>query len=358
MSKVLTRAALAVALAGLAPAAFGYSATATLTFNWGVGGTIKTWQSLGANTLTEVTNTTEFMSLSGANAARYYNPDFMPADGSGCPGGAIYQGPYVCLSTGGQLVTAPITDAGPGATAVGSITVTDTSLTGVLTVVPSSDELDPRSASGYNLRFGDGSPFGNAWFGVSSSATIELNLTGSFTPTSWQITGGTTNLRDPFFASTCVPTSNVLCTEFGAPGQYSDDGSSNGPAGWDVDGGNAGTLVEEIKVNGIPLAGMLASLAVSGSALSGQGEARSGVIGGGCQFQGVLSVLWNGSSVTCGTLIVQSVSFAASDVTVIPVPTALLLMGSAIGLLGFARRRGAPPPGLPGARLERQPRSG
>jgi hypothetical protein len=339
MCKRFTRAAGAIVLAGIAPSAFGYSATATLTFDWGVGGVIRTWQALGANSLTEVSNSTEFMSLGGFNSQRYYNADFMPADGSGCPGGALYQGPYLCISTAGQLVTGPTTDAGPAARAVGSVTVTDNTLTGVLTVLPSSDELDPRSATGYNLRFGDGSPFGNAWFGVSTSATIELNLTGSFNATSWQITGGTTNLRDPLFTSICSPTSNVLCTEFGAPGQYSDDGSANGPAGWDIDGGGPGTLVQEIRVNGTPLAGMLASLAVSGSALSGQGEARSGVIGGGCQFQGVLSVLWNGSSVTCGTLIVQSVSFSASDVTVVPAPVPLVLAGSALGLLGCMRRR-------------------
>jgi hypothetical protein len=353
----------ALLMGGLAGStAQAYQASANVTFSWGLSsfpalassaagpvpaqasGGVKGWTSSGSgpigvgggNALSVMSNTTQFDLLTGIanawNSQTYQNSNFMAADGSQCTGGLntfvpSAQGPYQCINSAFSVVLGPIDDAGPSASASGTLAINDAdpndglqngTLTGTLTVVSTSDEVDARSASGYNIRSADGSPFGNAFYGVSTSATITLNLTGTFSATAWEITGGTTNLRDPAFQAICNPLNATLCTVSVQAGGFGNDGSSLNPGGWDLDGGGTGTTMGQVLVNVInpaaapvSLGGVLASVTVDGGGniSTTAGEARSGLGSSSCA---PATLNWDvgNNRISCGTLTITRVSFA------------------------------------------------
>jgi hypothetical protein len=324
---------LALAFPGLAP---GYSGVADVTLSWGVGGSAISWSSSTQNALATVSNEARFTTFAGSNLATSFNPDFAASSNYGSGTGddcltllAGYEQlelrKYGCRQTdtdGSNLPVfnrSPVVDAGPPATAVGTLSFTDTTLTGTLTVVATTDEPtggDESSvgngAGAFNLRSLDNSVFGNVWYGVSTGATLTVDLTGDFSPAGWEITGGTVRFSDPGFQCQQggiggVAPDFVLCQVSAVPGGLSNDGS-NLSFGLDADGGGAGTAMTAVVVRDpsgnvvASLAGVLASLTVGpGGALATDfGEFRSGVgtSSGGCGGQ----IRWDGTQVTCGTL--------------------------------------------------------
>ncbi len=214
---------LGLLLLALAPAQlYAYSGVADVTLSWGVGGTAISWSSTAQNSLTVADNSTHLTTAPGSNGTIYFNPDFAAASDYG-PGtgddcltllsgyNTIELRKYGCrqLSSGSNLPVfqpSPTTDAGPAAAAAGTLFFTDTTLTGTLTVLSTTDEPTGGNessigdgASGFNLRALDTFAFGNVWFGVSTGATLTVDLTGDFSPTGWEITGGTVRLSDPAF---------------------------------------------------------------------------------------------------------------------------------------------------------------
>jgi hypothetical protein len=319
--------------------------TANVTFHWATDGLARSWTSSAVNSLASISNDTYFSSLTGNNSTAYYNPDFARAgDATGwCgPGTESFQAQYACkIST-----NTPIADVGPGAKATGQLTVTPTTLTGTLTVINTNDEgAGPQpgttAATGYNVRSADGSPFKNVWYGVSNQMTLTVNLTGSFSATNWEITGGTVGFADPAFQCGVADFSGVLCSPSTVGGGFTANGSF---LSWGMDQGTgAGTGVSEIRVfdptgaNQIAtLSGILASLTIDGAGniTTVQGETRvgSGSGGGGC----ATSIRYGGGAITCGTLAIRTLDITG---TVVPVPAAAWLFGSALGLLGVARRK-------------------
>lgn len=352
MNKLTTVAALAAM--GLSSQAFGYSATANVTFAWSTDGIHKGWTSSAANTLGTISNSTYFTQEAGNNSTTYYNPDFAKAgDATGwCPpGNEAFQAQYACkITTNTAIPTAGNGNLGPGAAATGSISVTDTTLTGTLTVITTSDEgAGPQpgttAATGFNVRSADGSPFKNVWYGFSNTATLSLNLTGTFTAGSWNITGGTATLADGAFQCAVADFSGVLCNPSTVAGGFQSDGSM---LSWGMDQGTGpNTGVTEIAVfdpTGASqigtLGGVLASLNVDGggniTTTAGEWRSGSGSSGGGC----LTSIRYNaaGTTISCGTLAAGLLDVSGS-VNVIPVPAAVWLFGSALGLMGVARRR-------------------
>jgi hypothetical protein len=349
--------AAAVAALGLSTQAFGYSAVANVEFNWATDGLAVGWTSSAPNTLSALSNDTYFSELTGFNSTTYYNPDFAKAgDASGwCgPGTEQFQAQYACrIAAGGN----PVADVGPGAKATGQLTATETTLTGTLTVINTNDEgKGPQAlglvngvanqpltaATGYNVRSADGSPFTNVWYGFSDATQLTVNLTGSFSSTSWQINGGTVGFFDPNFQCAIADFSGVLCAPSGTGGAFRINGQG---LSWGMDqGGGAGTGVTDIRVfdpagaNQIAtLAGVLASLSIdaAGNITTNQGETRvgSGSASGGC----LTSIRYNetGDSISCGTLQIRKLAISG----VVPVPASVWLFGSALGLLGIARRK-------------------
>jgi hypothetical protein len=133
----------------------------------------------------------------------------------------------------------------------------------------------------------------------------------------------------------------VLCSPSTVGGGFTANGSF---LSWGMDQGTgAGTGVSEIRVfdptgaNQIAtLSGILASLTIDGAGniTTVQGETRvgSGSGGGGC----ATSIRYGGGAITCGTLAIRTLDITG---TVVPVPAAAWLFGSALGLLGVARRK-------------------
>jgi hypothetical protein len=340
--------AAAVAALGLSTQAFGYNTVADVQFHWATDGLALGWTSSAPNTLSALSNDTYFNGLGGNNSTTYYNPDFATAGFlATCPqipGVAEGWAQYACKFTD----TFPVADAGPGAKATGQLTATDTTLTGTLTVINTNDEgaglqLGTTAATGYNVRSADGSPFKNVWYGFSDSTTLTVNLTGAFDATSWQINGGTVGFFDPNFQCAFADFSGVLCNPSIVGGGFRANGQG---LSWGMDqGAGPGTNVTAINVfdpTGVnqiaTLAGVLASLSIdaAGNITTNQGETRvgSGSSGGGCPT----SIRYNeaGDTITCGTLQVRKLEITG---TVIPVPAAAWLFGSALGLLGVARRK-------------------
>jgi hypothetical protein len=346
--------AAAVAALGLSSQAFGYNAIAKVEFNWATDGLARGWTSSAANTLSALSNDTYFSDLTGNNSTTYYNPDFAKAgDALGfCgPGTEAFQAQYACkIST-----TTPVADVGPGAKATGKLTATATTLKGTLTVINTNDEgAGPQpgtaAATGYNVRSADGSPFKNVWYGFSNQTTLTVDLTGTFDANSWQINGGTVGFFDAGFQCAVADFSGVLCNPSTVGGGFRSNGQG---LSWGMDQGTgAGTGVSTIKVFDptgatelATLAGVLASLSLIDDPSSddpeqklistNQGETRvgSGSGGGGC----ATSIRYNeaGDSITCGTLQVRKLNITG----VVPVPGAVWLFGSALGLLGVARRK-------------------
>ncbi len=332
-----------IALAGLVGlgAAFSsgaqaYSGVADVTFSWGETANPITWSWRFQNALSVVANETLFQALPGSNQISYFNSDFASAAGCtsavlGVDGGAtgITARKYGCrylTGAGGPgfiLRPSPPTDVGPaGAQATGTLNFTDTTLTGVLAVSGTTDEPTGGNAtsvgdgaSGFNVRTEDRSVFGGAWYGVSTGATLTVDLTGDFSAAGWEITGGTVRLTDPGFQCQqggigggapffilCDPGSTL-------PGSYSSDGSHLS-FGVDADGAGAGTFMRQVEIwDGTganivaTLSGVLASLTVGpGGTLSTTfGEYRSGRGDGDlCTSK----IRWTGDRISCGTLTV------------------------------------------------------
>jgi hypothetical protein len=298
--------------------AFAFSTTVNVTFSWATDGIAKGWTSSAPNSLANVNNSTYFTSLTTNNSITYYNSDFATVAEQvalGCgPGLEAFRAQYACKIGGTKAIpTAAAGDLGPGASATGTLTVTDTTLTGVLTVINTNDEgaglqFGTTAATGYNVRGSDGSPFKNVWYGVSSQTTLTVSLTGAFTdtPGSWSITGGTITINDPSFQCGVADFSGVLCNPSTVSGGFTSNGEF---LSWGLDASGPGG-VTEIQVRDATgtnvlssLSGVLASLNVDGAGniTTTQGEFRSasGNNGQGCPTG---SIRYSGTGITCGTL--------------------------------------------------------
>jgi hypothetical protein len=131
-----------------------------------------------ANELASVSNNNYFSTMAGYNTLNYYNSDFASAGlcAALTPPLATLTGTrkYGCRYTdefGDPLafLATPTTGSGPVAVASGVLTVTDTTLTGTLTMAATTDLPIGGTATSigdgtdaYNLRTADNSPFGNA----------------------------------------------------------------------------------------------------------------------------------------------------------------------------------------------------
>lgn len=369
MKNLARIAGAAAALLAAQGTAFAYSGTANVTFSFGGtvagAGTEIGWTSQGgAPNLAVASNTTQFISQAGYNSTSYYNTDFASAGdcsvgGAYVPAGstAVSVRKYGCRYTD-PSATAAFTaigpaDAGPGGAASGTLTVTDTTLTGVLTLLSTTDEPTGggttsvgNGTNGFNLRTADGSPFGNAWYGATTAATLTVNLTGTFTASSWSINGGAVTFSDAGFlcqqGGNSTP-ANLLCTTSASAGGFQATGGQM-DWGWDLDGRNTGfTTASPIQVRDAlgttvldTLSGVLASLSIDGSGniTTNQGEYRRAA---GNSFSGCGTfVKWDGTKLTCGTLSAGALTVSG---TVVPVPAAVWLFGSALGLMGIARRK-------------------
>jgi hypothetical protein len=238
---------------------------ADVTLSWGLGGTAISWSSSAQNALAVVSNSSRFTAATGSNQTSYFNPDFAAssnyASGTGddcltnLPGYdsiALRKSGCRQLDTTGTNVPvfhpSPALDAGPAAAAVGTLILTDTTPTGTLAVVATTDEAtggDESSpgngASAFNVRALDGSAYGNARYGVSTGATLTVDLTGTFSAAGWEITGGTVRLSDPGFQCQQGGIGGVapdffLCQVSAVPGGLDGTGS-NLSFGLDADGG-------------------------------------------------------------------------------------------------------------------------
>ncbi|MSR08923.1 MAG: hypothetical protein EXR82_05240 [Gammaproteobacteria bacterium] len=348
MNKLTVTAGVAVLSAAFSSGAQAYSATATVTFAWGGADPANTisWTASGVNTLGAFTNATYFtLNPTGSNSKSYYNADFAtasdydPGTADDCltPPGPTPGNPpedlgydtiqikrYGCRVSDSSgynsplFLASPVLDTGPAASASGTVTITDTTLTGILTIAATGDESSPAlgaGATGFNYRSADGSPFGNVWYGVSSTATLTVALTGTFTATDWNITGGTARLVDPSFQ--CQqggfgggPPGFILCNPSTNAGGYQTNGAALS-FGWDLDGAGANTTMGEVEVrNGagdtvlLSLGGVLAAVAVDSSlAISTTtGEYRAGL--GSANGPCITSIRWTGTAIGCGTLTV------------------------------------------------------
>jgi hypothetical protein len=119
----------------------------------------------------------------------------------------------------------------------------------------------------------------------------------------------------------------------------------------DLDGGGTGTAMGEITVKDNAgstiletLSGVLAAASISGGVLSGSGEVRSalGSSSGGCsdhiRFDSAAAD--TSKAIVCGTLTLSELTITGTVTeAVVPVPAAAWLFGSALGLLGWVRRR-------------------
>jgi hypothetical protein len=355
----MNRIAAGIAVIGLglassaAMAAGPYNAVAEVSFSWATDGVARGWTSSADNALAAMTNDTFFSTLPGNNSTTYYNPDFAKAaDATGWCGAPneAFQAQYACKVG----TNTPIADFGPGAQATGTVTVTDTTMTGTLVVISTNDEgAGPQpgttEATGYNVRSADGSPFKNVWYGVSDQMTLTLNLTGTFTPTSWEITGGTVQFADPAFQCAFADFGGVLCNPSTTAGGFTSNGSF---LSWGLDQGTAaGSPATEIQVfsetNGVPgallttLSGVLASLAVDagGNITTVAGETRTGTGsgGGGCARSiryGTNAIVAGDPGISCGTLAIRTLDITGVVQDTTPDPIAFTAVtGAALDTL-------------------------
>jgi hypothetical protein len=385
MRAAYTLGAVSLLALGLHSAAFGYSATAAVTVAFGgsaAGANADaTWSSAdlgltaaGDNALSALSNSTYFSTLSGYNLRSYYNADF--ATTSQCATLVAAAGginpvtrKYACrydtygYAATGQIAT-PVVDAGPNGLASGTLTVTDTTLTGTLAIVSSTDEPTGgtsgsvgNGSNGYNYRSFDLSALANNWNGVTTAGTMAVSLTGTFTNSTWSITGGTVAFTDSGFGCQQGGFSspdNIFCVGLGGA-EYAGFQSDGAHLSWgvDADGAGTGSGISQIEVYNAAgtsiiatLSGVLASLTIDGSGniSTVTGEFRrvgpvtdffSGT--GGCGG-GAAAIRYNGSKITCGALTAGALAISGTA-TEIPVPTAVWLFGSAIGLLGWLKRK-------------------
>ncbi|MEO7385324.1 MAG: hypothetical protein ABIX37_00145, partial [Gammaproteobacteria bacterium] len=317
-----------------------------VTLSWGVGGTALNWSAAGQNALTVVSSTAHFTAQGGNSSTSWFNADFAAASNYG-PGAdddclAVPAGydtlelrKYGCRLRDSAGNNVPVfhrtlpDDEGPAAAAIGTLNFTDTTLTGTLTVVATTDEptggdesSTGNGASAFNLRDLEDSAFGNVWYGASTAATLTVDLTGDFSAAGWEITGGTVRFSDPGFQ--CQQggigggASGVLCVASSTlPGTFSTDGSHLS-FGLDADGAGAGTAMTEVVIRDDSgnivsnLGGVLASLTVTagGQLATDFGEYRSGVgtASGGCLGQ----IRWDGDRITCGALTVGALEITGT----------------------------------------------
>ena len=381
-----------------AQTAFGYSGTASLTFTIGGSALSATGDqgfvsSAGPISVSSMSNSTLFHTLSGANSNSQYNANFasnadcaigggiVPATTGGLPVKSTTTRKYACryqtyfganlaTDSGAGSPSFPVTDGGPLAQASGTLTVTDTTLTGTLTILSTTDEPTGSTTTiftlggvttrigggvgtgfgGFNYRTADGSPFGNAWYGVTTGMTLTVNATGTFTQSSWSVTGGSVTWTDPNFA--CQQGGQggdprgTLCSASSSGGGFQPTGNHLS-WGMDTDGIKTGsTSASAITVNlagggSVSLAGMIASLSIdgAGNVTTGTGEFRRG---GGSNPSCISSITYDTllGKITCGSLTSGNLSITGTaPAAVIPVPAAVWLMGSALGLLGWIRRK-------------------
>ncbi|MEQ1803055.1 MAG: hypothetical protein ABL989_14095 [Gammaproteobacteria bacterium] len=379
------------------PVALGYTNTATVSFTFGgndggtaIAGSVASsypttqadlsWTSNGPNSLGVMSNSTYFTGQGGFNGYGFYNTDFATA--SQCntlTGGATtsvrkYGCRYTDVSSNPSFISVPVTGNGPVARASGTLVVTDTTLTGMLTLDSTTDQATGAIANvtspygakvstapgvgtdGYNYRAADGSPFGNYWQGTTTLGTYAVNLTGTFTPTSWNITGGTALYIDPGFlcqqggnGNLFDPVAGSLCTAFGYAGVHQHNGAHLS-WGWDTNGQNGGSQVSQIEVRDATgssvvtlLSGVLASLSVDGGGniTTNAGEFRraSDPTVAGCGT----SLRWDGSKISCGSLTTGRLDVTGTvAIAPVPLPAAAWFLGGALGLLGALRRRPLP----------------
>jgi hypothetical protein len=357
-SRVWAIAGLAFSVGMSSPsAAFAYAASATVSFEWSAAGTHVGWNFALPNSLTApeggpavVANSTYLTTLTGSNGISWYNSEFSdPANagstGKPCPTGITTMRQYGCINliaiNGTKFAAvpaAPPPGAGPGARASGTLNVTDNAMTGTLTLESTTDVCigDPASGpatpgcgtNGYNVRAFDGSQFGNVWYGLTTTATLAVALTGSFTRTGWEITGGTVRISDPNFrCQQGTDGAAVLCTISTVAGGF-DPGGSHLSFGWDLDGGGAATAMGPIPVRNTSgttiasLGGVLASLVLDGqgniSTESGEWRAGEGSSAGGCpqyltyDSEGVV----NDKDISCGTLKAGTLAITGTAVAV------------------------------------------
>lgn len=332
-----------------------YSATAQVQFTWSADGTSRFWTGQDGHTLAAISNSTWFSTLGGFNTQTYYNADFAtPAElvALGCPDSlANFRSQYGCkVGLSKPLPTAAAGDLGPGPAAAGVLTITDTTLTGTLTVLATSDEgagpqLGTAAASGFNVRFADGSPFRNAWFGVSTQAVMTVSLTGTFTPTSWRIDGGTVAFSDPAFQCAFGDFTGFLCAPRSLGGGFQGNGSH---LGWGMSQGSGpGTSITTIDVRNTTatvfferLSGVLADVTIGpdGNITTQQGEWRNAA--GATTGLGDCSthIRYDGNAIVCGRLQAGTLAITGR-VAMVPLPPALWLFGAGLAGLAVVRRR-------------------
>ena len=377
MRKLAAIAGIVAVGLGTQTTAHAYGATAAVNFAWASNGTDIGWTAASANTLSTLTAGTYYSALPGNNSTNYYNSDFATSAVcssivAGLGGTSPITRKYGCRYldytgnssfTGTATPTAGDGNLGPGAQASGNITVTDTTMTGTLTILSTTDEPTGGTATsvgngsnGYNLRQADGSPFGNSWGGVTTVGTYTLALTGTFTASSWQITGGGAKFADAGFlcqqGGNSTP-ANILCNASAAPGGFQTNGGSLS-WGWELDGAatNLGNVVQGIDVRNTSnvlittLSGVLADLSVDGlgNITTNSGEIRRALgSSSGCgSGPSVKNITYDATltKISCGTLTAAGLTVSGTvDAPVVPVPAAVWLFGSALGLLGVARRR-------------------
>lgn len=277
---------------------------------WAATGEERVWRAGdGINVLPQIDNDLILYDTGINNETNYYNADFADAAffvANPCP--EDFRTQYGCkvVNPPGSF---PVGDAGPGAKARGPVLITDTTMTGVLAVVPTNDEgAGPQpgtiGATGYNLRSSDNSPFGNAWYGISDQATLTLELTGTFTATRWEITGGTMRFNDPEFQCAVADFSGVLCSAASVVG----DGEGS-VLSWGLDSTASSEMIAEIPVYdrfGAELLETLSGVRLSASVMADQittisGEVRRAIPAAACADQ----LRWNGA-ITCGTLVLAT----------------------------------------------------
>ncbi len=339
------------ALLGASLQAGAYSATANVTFEWATNGVSSGWNGSSPNAITTVSDSVYFTSLTGAgnvrNANQYYNPDFATStfySSSGCTdasgGPTDFRAQYACKTASPGVF--PVSDIGPGGKAAGTLVATSTTLTGSLSLVSTSDEgFGPQPGTTFaalNIRSADTSPFKNVWYGLSSDTSLIVDLRGTFTETNWRITGGTVRVFDSSFQCAVADFSGVLCssTQRGdGTGSFLSWGDDPRPGGGGIPG-----QINEIQVYNADgtvlidtLSGVLADLTIGadGSISTSAGEIRQG----NDQFVCIDQVRYDGASITCGTI--RAANLVVTGGVVIPLPAAVWLFGSALGLLGWVR---------------------
>jgi hypothetical protein len=272
----------------------------------------KTWSSSAPNTLSTVTPASNrFYGLTGSNGTSYYNPydqvigPLVDYSGDGespdCTTSAIVT-PYSCSKQEGKALKVrptPVDATGPLPTASGVVTV-DT-VAGTLTGVLNYDDRGDGVA--FDYRSGDGSPFNASQNSVSSAATLTVNFAGTFTASSWDVTGGTAAVADAGYVCTPGDLSGTLCSVSAVLGGHQLNGSHlswrNVPVYDKID-----TDGTRVLLTTIPGAVLTATLDGAGAITASSGEFHRalGSSGSNCAQDTVYDAA--NSKMSCGNLVV------------------------------------------------------